>query len=199
MEEMANFEQNAPVEGDALPPVLDVEATPTSRTCHRHLTQQDAISEMKVMLDEMQRHYGKRPIIYTTVDFYQAILTNGAFMDYPIWVRSTKYQPSVKYGPRPWHFWQYQSDGSIAGIQAHVDRDAFFWHAEAVGSFFFATRRLRTAKSRRERRKEARRRANAAPAEPPAGETVAAQPADPQSPAQPLAEREVGAQQAGDQ
>ena len=37
MEEMANFEQSAPVEPDALPPVLDVEATPTSRTCHRHL------------------------------------------------------------------------------------------------------------------------------------------------------------------
>ena len=126
LEEMANFEQNAPVENDALPPVLDVEATPTSKTCHRHLTQEDAIAEMKVMLDEMERHYGKRPIIYTTVDFYQAILADGAFMDYPIWVRSTKYQPSVKYGPRPWHFWQYQSDGSIAGIQVHVDRDAFF-------------------------------------------------------------------------
>jgi lysozyme len=126
MEEMANFEQNAPVEGDALPPVLDVEATPTSKTCHRHLTQEDAIAEMKVMLNEMERHYGKRPIIYTTVDFYQAILSDGAFMDYPIWVRSVKYQPSVKYGPRPWHFWQYQSDGSVAGIQVHVDRDAFF-------------------------------------------------------------------------
>ena len=126
LEEMANFEQNAPVENDALPPVLDVEATPTSKTCHRHLTQEDAIAEMKVMLEEMERHYGKRPVIYTTVDFYQAILADGAFMDYPIWVRSTKYQPSVKYGPRPWHFWQYQSDGSIAGIQVHVDRDAFF-------------------------------------------------------------------------
>ena len=43
MEEMANFEQSAPVEPDALPPVLDVEATPTSRTCHRHLTQAGAI------------------------------------------------------------------------------------------------------------------------------------------------------------
>ena len=91
MEEMAFFEQNAPVENDALPPVLDVEATPTSRTCHRHLTQEDAIAEMKVMLEEMERHYGKRPIIYTTVDFYQAILADGAFMDYPIWVRSMKY------------------------------------------------------------------------------------------------------------
>ena len=73
---------------------------------------------MKVMLEEMERHYGKRPIIYTTVDFYEAILVDGAFMDYPIWVRSTKHHPSVKYGSRPWHFWQYQSDGSVAGISA---------------------------------------------------------------------------------
>ena len=75
MEEMAFFEQNAPVEDDALPPVLDVEATPTSKTCHRHLTQESAAADMRVMLEEMERHYGKRPIIYTTVDFYEAILS----------------------------------------------------------------------------------------------------------------------------
>ena len=126
MEEMAFFEQNAPVEPDALPPVLDVEATPTSRTCHRHLTQDAAIADMQVMLTEMERHYGKRPIIYTTVDFYQAILIDGAFMDYPIWVRSTKYHPSVKYGARSWRLWQYQSDGWVPGIDTKVDRDAFF-------------------------------------------------------------------------
>jgi lysozyme len=194
MEEMANFEQNAPVEGDALPPVLDVEATPTSKTCHRHLTQQDAIAEMKVMLDEMQRHYGKRPIIYTTVDFYQAILADGAFMDYPIWVRSTKYQPSVKYGPRPWHFWQYQSDASIAGIQVHVDRDAFFGTQKQWEAFL----RDEDSGLRRADARGASAPQPAAPAEPLAGETVAAQPADPQSAAQPPVEREAGVQQADD-
>ena len=135
MEEIAFFEQVAPVEDDALPPVLDVEATPTSPTCRRHLTEAGAIADMKVMLEEMERHYGKRPVIYTTVDFYQAILSDGAFMDYPIWVRSTKYRPAVKYGLRPWHFWQYQSDGRVAGIQAHVDRDAFFGTKEQWDAF----------------------------------------------------------------
>ena len=81
---------------------------------------------MQVMLDEMERHYGKRPIIYTTVDFYQAILADGAFPDYPIWVRSTKYHPSVKYGGRAWRFWQYQSDAYVPGIAAKVDKDAFY-------------------------------------------------------------------------
>src|SRR5579871_3949386 len=126
MEEMAWFEQVAPVDPDALPPVLDVEATPTSKTCKRHLTQADAIADMKVMLVEMERHYGKRPIIYTTVDFYEAILSDGAFMDYSIWVRSTKYHPTVKYGSRPWAFWQYQSDAYVNGIRPKVDRNAFF-------------------------------------------------------------------------
>jgi lysozyme len=126
MEEMAFFEQNAPVEQDALPPVLDVEATPTSPTCHRHLTRAGATADMKVMLEEMERHYGKRPIIYTTVDFYEAILSDGAFMDYPIWVRSTKHNPAVKYGSRAWAFWQYQSDGQTPGINGNVDRDVFY-------------------------------------------------------------------------
>ena len=125
LEEMAWFEQNAPVDADALPPVLDVEATPTSKTCHKRLTQEGAVADMRVMLQEMERHYGKRPIIYTTVDFYEAILADGAFTDYPIWVRSTKHHPSVRYGSRVWRFWQYQSDGSIPGIGGKVDRDAF--------------------------------------------------------------------------
>ena len=135
LEEINNFEQNAPVEDDALPPVLDVEATPTSPTCHRHLTQDGAIADMQVMLQEMERHYGKRPIIYTTVDFYEAILSDGALMDYPIWVRSTKHHPSVKYGSRAWHFWQYQSDGRVPGIGGKVDKDAFYGTKEQWNAF----------------------------------------------------------------
>ncbi|HEV3044519.1 MAG TPA: GH25 family lysozyme, partial [Roseiarcus sp.] len=126
MEEMSWFEQNTPVEQDALPPVLDVEATPQSRTCKKRLERDPTIADMRVMLDEMERHFGRRPIIYTSVDFYEAILSDGAFSDYPIWVRSTKHHPAVKYPGRAWRFWQYQSDGSIPGIAGHVDRDVYY-------------------------------------------------------------------------
>ena len=129
-EEMAWFERNVPVDPDALPPVLDVEATPTSATCHKHLTREGALADMKTMLDEMERHYGKRPVIYSTVDFYQSILRDNALAEYPIWVRSTKYHPSVPYGDRRWHFWQYQSDGRVPGIEAKVDRNAFYGSSE---------------------------------------------------------------------
>ena len=73
LEEIQIFEQNAPVEDDALPPVLDAEATPTSPTCRRHVTQDEAIADMQVMLQEMERHYRKRPIIYTTLDCERTI------------------------------------------------------------------------------------------------------------------------------
>ena len=42
------------------------------------------IADMQVMLQEMERHYRKRPIIYTTLDFYEAILSDGALADVPI-------------------------------------------------------------------------------------------------------------------
>ena len=189
MEEMANFEQNAPVEADSLPPVLDVEATPTSKTCHKRLTQEGAVDDMRVMLQEMERHYGKRPIIYTTVDFYQAILADGSLSEYPIWVRSTKYHPSVKYGERAWHFWQYQSDGRIAGISVKVDRDAFAGSSEQWEAF------LRDEQSGL-RRADARGSGATQPAAPdvPAPEATPASAAVAEQPVG----RQAGAQQADD-
>ena len=125
-EQAAWFTANVPNDPDALPPVLDVESDSESRTCHKYLDPQQTVADMKMMLEELERHYGKRPIIYTSVDFYEAILSDGAFSDYPMWVRSTKYHPAVKYGSRPWVFWQYQADGHIPGIAGEVDRNAFY-------------------------------------------------------------------------
>lgn len=123
--EIEFFKSVVPNDPDALPPVLDVEATPTSKTCKRTLQREPVLREMRAMLQAMERHYGKKPVIYTTVDFYEAILHPNEFDDYPIWVRSTKYGPSVKYPGRQWTFWQYQSDGRIPGIVGNVDRNAF--------------------------------------------------------------------------
>ena len=125
-EEIGWFKQTVPVDPDALPPVLDVEATPTSRTCRRTLRREEAIAEMRQMLIDMERHYGKRPIIYVTVDFYQSMMHPDEFSDYPIWVRSTKHSPHVPYPGRRWAFWQYQSDGYVPGIRGKVDRNAFY-------------------------------------------------------------------------
>lgn len=126
MEEVRWFEQNVPVEADALPPVIDLESDSESRTCKKYLEPGQTLADIKMMLKEVERHFGRKPIIYTSVDFYQAILSGGELSDYPMWVRSTKYHPSVKYGGQPWLLWQYQADGRIPGIAGKVDRNVFY-------------------------------------------------------------------------
>ena len=134
LEQIRWFEQNVPVEADALPPVLDLEATPDSKTCRRHLERAQTLADVKVAVEEMERYFGRRPVIYTSVDFYQAILS-GEFPDYPMWVRSTKYHPSVRYGSRKWVFWQYQADGRIPGIDGNVDRNVFHGSEDEWNAF----------------------------------------------------------------
>ncbi len=58
-----------------------------------------AIAQMKIILAAMERVYGKRPVIYTSIDFHRDVM-QGEFNDYPVWVRSVKCNPALKYGAR---------------------------------------------------------------------------------------------------
>jgi len=142
-EEIQNFAAVVPNEPDALPPVLDVEPTPESKSCKRTLYREEAIRDMRTMLEAMERHYGKKPIIYSSVDFYQAILQPDALSEYPIWVRSTKYHPKVRYGDRKWTFWQYRSDGRVPGIVGAVDQNTFNGSFEQWKSWLASTTGMR--------------------------------------------------------
>ncbi len=124
-EQAAWFLANVPNDPMALPPVLDVEWNDQSKTCPRHLSREQALAMMKTILDAMEQAYGKRPVIYTSVDFHRDVL-QGEFLDYPIWVRSVKAYPAVKYGNRRWHFWQHTAEGAVPGVRGYVDRNAFF-------------------------------------------------------------------------
>ncbi len=124
-QQAAWFIANVPNDPSALPPVLDVEWNPQSRTCPRKLPRAEALADMKIILDGMERAYGKKPVIYTSVDFHRDVMV-GEFQEYPIWVRSVKYHPSVKYGDRRWHFWQHTATGTVPGIVGNVDRNCYY-------------------------------------------------------------------------
>ncbi len=122
-EQAAWFTQNVPTDPDALPPVLDVEWNGTSKTCPKKVPRDVALHTIKVILAAMERAYGKRPVIYTSIDFHRDVL-EGEFPDYAMWVRSVKTYP-VKYGNRVWHFWQHTAQGQVPGIRGYVDRNCF--------------------------------------------------------------------------
>jgi len=124
-DQIAWFKRNVPVEPDALPPVLDVEWNFQSPTCPRRVPVAVAQAKMREFLHAMERHYGKKPIIYADIKFHREVLANGEFAEYPFWVRSVAAVPQERYPGRRWAFWQITATGRVAGISTPVDRNVF--------------------------------------------------------------------------
>lgn len=116
--------RNVPRDPNALPPVLDMEWNPHSPTCRLRPPPETVRREMRIFLNAVERHYGKRPIIYTTVDFHRENIA-GYFEDYPMWLRSVADHPADVYPGHDWHFWQYTGTGLVPGIDGHTDINAF--------------------------------------------------------------------------
>ncbi|MGU3400907.1 GH25 family lysozyme [Brucellaceae bacterium D45D] len=133
------FIRNVPKDPDALPPVIDVEWNGDS-ACRKRPSPAQVREKMQVFMDRLERHYGKRPIIYTAPDFYDDNL-KGAFKNYPFWLRAVAQHPSKVYPGRPWVFWQYSGSGLSKGVSNKIDLNVFNgseeqWHQwlKKVGS-----------------------------------------------------------------
>src|SRR5690606_16062196 len=88
------FIVNVPNDPSALPPVLDMEWNHRSPTCGLRPDAATVQAEMRVFLDMLTRHYGKRPIIYTTVDFYEHNRLHDVH-GYHWWLRSVSAHPTT--------------------------------------------------------------------------------------------------------
>jgi len=118
------FTQAVPQDATQLPPVLDVEWNHSSPSCPRQTTPSDAREKIRKMLEIMEYHTGKRPVIYTDIAFHRDVL-EGQFPGYEFWLRSVAAEPDDRYSDRPWTFWQYTATGRVPGIKGNVDRNAF--------------------------------------------------------------------------
>ena len=118
------FIKNVPAEEDALPPVLDLEWNHDS-SCKVKFSRADMLEKIHVMLDAMEKHTGKLPIIYTDITFHNDIL-KGEHFDNAFWLRSTAAEPPARYGNRRWMLWQWTQTGTLNGVLGEVDRNAFY-------------------------------------------------------------------------
>lgn len=130
------FIRNVPKDPDALPPVIDVEWNHQSN-CKQNLPRAKVLEKMRVFSDRLERHYGKRPIIYTAPDFYADNL-KGEFKNHPFWLRAVAAHPSKVYPGRDWVFWQYSGSGLSQGVGGKIDLNVFYgsaadWHAWLEG------------------------------------------------------------------
>ncbi|OWU84584.1 glycoside hydrolase [Oceanicola sp. 22II-s10i] len=138
-EQAAWFIRNVPKEAGALPPVLDMEWTPFSPTCTIRPPAETVRAEALIFLRALERHYGTKPVIYSTPDFFER---NEMYRlrSYDFWLRSTAGHPSRTYPGHPWTFWQYTGTGLVPGVYTKVDINIFNGSAAAFDRWL-ATRR----------------------------------------------------------
>lgn len=118
------FIRNVPKMRNSLPHVLDMEWNHHSPSCKSRPPANKVRREMEIFMRALERHYGKRPIIYTTVDFHRENLV-GHFNKDVFWLRSVKAHPKITYPGRDWAFWQYTGTGRMDGVKGDIDINVF--------------------------------------------------------------------------
>ncbi len=118
------FIQHVPKEAGSLPPVLDLEWNHASKTCKLRPEPAAVRREVMVFSNRIKQHYGVRPLIYTTIDFYrdnELWLIRG----HQFWLRSVAAHPEDLYPDQKWSFWQYTGTGRLSGIDGDTDINVF--------------------------------------------------------------------------
>jgi lysozyme len=96
-----------------LPPVLDLE------TIHAGCTREELNRKALVWLQAVEKHYGRKPIVYTSDSYARDILSADITANYPLWI--ARYNPDE---PRfsGWTMWQFTDQAVLYGANGgYVD------------------------------------------------------------------------------
>ncbi len=124
------FIANVPRDRSDLPHVLDMEWNAHSPTCRKRPDGATVRAEAATFLDILERHYGKRPVIYTTPDFWEDTDIKRVPRT-QFWLRSVAGHPRETYPGSRWMLWQYTGTGVVPGIAGPVDINVFSGSAAA--------------------------------------------------------------------
>lgn len=112
IEQADNFIKNVTlVEGD-FPPVLDIEKLPKEQSIERLKV------GLKKWLERVSKHYGVKPIIYSSESYYNDFLRDD-FEEYPFWIAN--YSAFYEDIDDEWSIWQLSENGKVPGIKGPVD------------------------------------------------------------------------------
>jgi lysozyme len=117
LEQAQNFIDNVELAIGDLPPVLDIEklGKPGASKLRENV---------KIWLNEVEKHYEMKPIIYSSIDFYRKYLVvDKDLRKYPLWV--AHYDKKKIELEESWLFWQHSDKGRIPGIGEKVDFNVF--------------------------------------------------------------------------
>ncbi|MBO7610396.1 MAG: glycosyl hydrolase family 25 [Muribaculaceae bacterium] len=112
-EQARNFFMQAPRKTQDLIPMLDVEE-------RGQWTRSQLIDSVSLLANLIEKEYGCRPMIYSTIDFYNKNLAPH-FNKYPLYIgRYSSSKPAINWDGK-YTVWQFSENGIIPGIDAYVD------------------------------------------------------------------------------
>lgn len=115
--QFANFTALVPVASQDLIPMIDVEQK--GKWSRRQLC--DSVSRFAAMIE---RHYGVKPMIYSTMSFYNSNLA-PTFNSYPLYIgRYSDEPPAIDWNGHA-TIWQHSQSGVVDGIDTYVDLSLF--------------------------------------------------------------------------
>ena len=125
-EQFENIRKNIDKNQQDLIPMIDVETTDGYDTQRVRR----AVAELCALVES---HYGKRPLIYSTMRHYNEILAPD-FNNYTLYIgRYNKKQHPKINGHGNYDIWQYSEKGRIRGIKKSVDLCRFSKHFNIDG------------------------------------------------------------------
>ncbi|GGL68393.1 glycoside hydrolase family 25 protein [Wenxinia marina] len=137
-EQAAWFIQNVPKMPGALPPVVDLEWNHLSPTCTLRPPAAEVQAEIGRFVGILAAHYGRRPLIYTTRDFWAE--TGIEAIGGERWLRAVTMHPDEAYNDALWHFWQYSGTGIVDGVTGNCDLNCFSGSAQSWRAWLAARR-----------------------------------------------------------
>ena len=94
------------------PPVLDLEVM------HKGCTRKELNDKALIWLKKVEKHYGRKPVVYTPDSYAKDILSDEIKYHYPIWVAHYGVAaPNYK----DWKMWQFTDKAVVHGIKGKVD------------------------------------------------------------------------------
>lgn len=116
-DQFKNFISLMSSEQQDLIPMIDIEERAT-------WSRSQLIDSLSLMAELLEQHFKKKPMIYSTMDFYNQNLS-PQFNKYPLYIgRYSGSKPEISW-EGDYTVWQFSENGIVAGINAYVDQCRF--------------------------------------------------------------------------
>lgn len=116
-QQYANFVRTTAQVAQDLIPMIDVED-------RGDWSRSQLIDSLSLLVGMLEHHFKRKPMIYSTMDFYNQNLS-PQFNKYPLYIgRYSSTKPSISW-EGDYTIWQFSEDGIMAGINVYVDMARF--------------------------------------------------------------------------